>query len=88
VTHPIKYLIFGLVRDTFFVHNVNVALCAFEAHKTIGSWVWSIHPFFQSIFGCTAANHGYPKMALCSPRSDRKNRSLIVVVPVLVSRSV
>jgi hypothetical protein len=26
-------------------------------------------------------------MALCSPRSDKKNRSFVVAVPVLVSRS-
>jgi hypothetical protein len=34
-----KYLISGLVRGMFFVRDVNIALCAFEARKTIGSWV-------------------------------------------------
>jgi hypothetical protein len=37
VTRPIKYLASGLVRGTFFVRNVNIAFCAFEAHKMIGS---------------------------------------------------
>jgi hypothetical protein len=38
-----------------------------------GSWLWSIHPLFQSIHGWKAANQGYPKMALFSPRFERKN---------------
>jgi hypothetical protein len=46
VTHLIKYLVCGLVRGIFFVHDVNIAFCAFKAYKTIGSWVWSIHPLF------------------------------------------
>jgi hypothetical protein len=40
------------------------------------------------IFGCTAANQGYPSIALCSLRSNKKKRSLVLVVPVRVSRSV
>jgi hypothetical protein len=46
VTHPIKYLVSGLVRGTFFVRGTNVAFCASGAHRTISSWVWSIHPLF------------------------------------------
>jgi hypothetical protein len=88
VTLPMKYFISGLARGTFFVCGTNIAFCAFGAHRTIGSWVWSIHPFFQSILGCTAVNHGYPKMALCSPRLDKKNHSLVTAVPVLVFRSI
>jgi hypothetical protein len=88
VTCPMKYLVSGLARGTFFVRGTNVAFCAFGARNMIDSWVWSIHPLFQSMFGCTAANHGYPKMALCSPKSDRKKCSLVIVVPVLVFRSV
>jgi hypothetical protein len=39
VTHPMKYLASGLVHGTFFVHDVNIAFCTFDAHKMIGSWV-------------------------------------------------
>jgi hypothetical protein len=39
MTRPIKYLVSGLVQGIFFVRDVNIAFCAFEAHKTIGSWV-------------------------------------------------
>jgi hypothetical protein len=39
VTRPMKYLVSGLVRGIFFVRNVNIAFCVFEARKTIGSWV-------------------------------------------------
>ena len=52
----------------FFVRGAKMAFFVLSARKTIGSWVWSIHPCFQSIFGWFAANHGYPNMALCSPR--------------------
>jgi hypothetical protein len=31
--------------------GVNCALAASEAHNTMGSWVWLIHPFAQSICG-------------------------------------
>src|SRR6266403_4369759 len=64
------------------------ALAASGALKTMGSWVWSIHPLFQSIFGWVAANQGYPSIALCSPSSVRKNLMLVVVDPVWVAKSV
>ena len=48
------------------VRGMNHALAASEVLNMMGSWVWSIHPLFQSILGCTAANHGYPRIALCS----------------------
>ncbi len=51
----------------------NRAFAASGALNTMGSWVWSIQPLFQSIFGWVAANQGYPSMALCSPNSVRKN---------------
>ena len=47
----------------------------------------SIHPRCQSILGCTAANQEYPRMALCSPRSDRKKRIVVRLLPVCTSRS-
>jgi hypothetical protein len=37
MTRPMKYLVSGLVRGTFFVRNVNITFCAFDARKTIGS---------------------------------------------------
>ena len=48
-----------------------MALAAFGADRTIGSCDMSIHPFFQSILGWKAENHGYLEMALWSPRSER-----------------
>jgi hypothetical protein len=87
ITLPMKYLGSDLTRGTFFVRGTNIAFCAFRAHKTMGSWVWSIHPFFQLILGCTAANHGYLRIALCSPKSDKKKCNLLATVPVCASKS-
>ena len=70
------------------VHGINCALVAFGALNMMGSCVWSIHPHFQSIFSCTAMNHGYPRIALCSPRCVRKNLILVVFGPVRIARSV
>ncbi len=42
----------GLLMD----RGTNRALAASEALNTMGSWVWLIHPLFQLILGCTAAN--------------------------------
>jgi hypothetical protein len=39
MTRPIKYFVSGLVQGTFFIHDVNIAFCASEARKMIGSWV-------------------------------------------------
>src|SRR6266446_5534167 len=64
------------------------AFAALGALRTIGSWVWSIQPLFQSIFGWVAANQGYPSIALCSPSSVRKNLMLVVVDLVRNPRSV
>jgi hypothetical protein len=36
----------------------NRALATSLVLKMMGSWEWSIHPLFQSIFGCIAANQG------------------------------
>ena len=70
------------------VRGVNRALAVSEVLNMIGSCVWSIHPLFQLIFGCTAVNHGYPRIALCSPSWVRKNLILVVVVPVHIAKSV
>ena len=66
----------------------NRALVAFGAQNITDSWVWSIHPLFQSIRGWKAANHGYPRMTLFSPRFKRKNRRVCRCAPVCVCRSV
>ncbi len=70
------------------VHSMNRALTASGALSTMGNCVWSIHPLFQSIFGCTMANHGYPRIALCSPNCVRKNLMFVVVGPVRMARLV
>src|SRR6266403_3633828 len=70
------------------VRSIKHAFAASGALNTIGSCVWSIHPLFQSILGCTAVNHGYPKIALCSPSCVRKNLMFVVVDPVRMARSV
>ena len=36
---------------------------AFLMHRMSGSWLLSIHPLAQLIFGWLAANHGYPRIA-------------------------
>jgi hypothetical protein len=49
---------------------------------TMGSWEWSSQPRSQSIFGCTVANHGYPRINLWSPRFVRKNLMFVRFAPV------
>src|SRR6266446_545988 len=66
-------------RGLFTVRGTNRALAASFVLNTISSCMWSIQPLFQSILGCTAANQGYPKIALCSPSCVRKNLMLILV---------
>ena len=36
---------------------------AFLVCRMSGSWLLSIHPWAQLIFGWLAVNHGYPRMA-------------------------
>src|SRR5580698_2627276 len=88
VTLPIYICWVLLVRGMFLVRGVNCALAASGDRSMMGSCEWSNHPRRQSIFGCTAANQGYPRMALLSPKSDKKNRKLVLWVPVRTSRSV
>jgi hypothetical protein len=64
------------------------ALAASGVLNMMGGWEWSIHPLLQSIFGCMAASHGYPSMALFSPRFERKNQRLVRLSPVWTERSV
>ena len=75
-------------RGLLMIHGMNRAFAAFEVLNMMGSCVWLIHPLLQSILGCTAANHGYPKIALCSPSWVRKYLILVVVAPVCMARSV
>src|SRR6266478_4177341 len=77
-----------MVRGLLIVRGRNHAFAASEVLNTIGNCVWSIHPLLQSILGCTAANHGYPRIALCSPSCVRKNLMFVVVDPVRMARSV
>ena len=88
VTHPMKYWCDTPSLGTFLVCGTNIAFLAFGARRMMGSWVWSIQPLFQSLFGCTAANQEYPRIALWSPRLVRKNQRDIVWCPVLTFRSV
>src|SRR5580692_892309 len=53
-----------------------------------GNWLASIHPLAQSMFGCVAANHGYPRMILLSPMLVRKKCSFVLCCPVCISKSV
>jgi hypothetical protein len=65
------------VWGVFRVQGRKMALFVFGARSMIGNWEWLIHPFFQSIFGWVVANQGYPNIALCLPKSDRKNQRLV-----------
>ena len=65
--------LFIISADWFLEHRiVNLAFSASGVLRMMGSWVWSIHPFLQSILGCMAANQGYPSMSRLSPRLLRK----------------
>ena len=72
----------------FLIQGTKIAFCAFGALIMIGSCEWLIHPLFQLILGCVSANHGYPKITLCSPRLDRKNLRVVVFGPIQTFRSV
>ena len=61
---------------------------AFLVHRMRGSWLLSIHPWAQSIFGCIAVNHGYPRIAFWSTRSVKKKCSHTLWFPVCILRSV
>ena len=88
VTFPIKYWVVSMGRGLFMDRGVKRAFLALFALRMMGSWEESIHPRFQSILGCTAANQEYPNIALFSPRSVRKNHSFDRLGPVWTSRSV
>src|SRR6266478_547645 len=75
-------------RGLLAVHSMKRAFAASGALNTIGSCMWSIHPLLQSILGCTVANHGYPRIALCSPSCVRKNLIFVVVGPIRMARLV
>src|SRR6266478_3610718 len=77
-----------VVRGLLMVRGRNRALAASAVLNTMGNCVWSIQPLLQSILGCTAANQGYPRIALCSPSCVRKNLMLVLVDPVRMARSV
>jgi len=70
------------------VRGMNWAFAASSLRRMIGNWEWSIHPRFQSMRGWTAANQGYPSIALFSPRLVRKNRKRVCCDPVRTCRSV
>ena len=82
ITLPMKYWSFAMGQGLFMVRGENRAFFASGAQSMIGSCEESIHPLFQSIFGCVATNHEYPRIALFSPRSVRKKRSGLLVLPV------
>jgi hypothetical protein len=69
-------------------HGRNCAWVASGARSMIGNCPWSMHPLFQSILGWNAANQGYPRIALFSPKFERKKRRVDRCVPVCTCRSV
>ena len=88
VALPLKCQSFTSGCGLLIVRRENQARFAFGAQNMIGSCEESIHPLFQSIFGCVAANHEYPRIALFSPKSVRKKRRGLLVVPVWTFRLV
>jgi hypothetical protein len=72
---------------TLVVRGRKRAFAASGVRSMIGSWEWSIHPLLQLICSCIAANHGYPRMALFSPKFERKNRRLTRLLSVWTERS-
>ena len=88
VTFPMKYRVVSTGQGLFIDHGTNQACFTLLALRMIGSYDASIHPCFQLIFGCTAANQEYPSIALFSPRSIRKNCSFDQFGPIWTSKSV
>ncbi len=82
-----SWLIF-VGHGLLMVCGMNRAFAASGVLNMMGSCVWLIHPLLQSILGCTAVNHGYPRIALCSPSWVRKNLMLVMVMPVHMAKSV
>jgi hypothetical protein len=85
-SRPICIVRIGL--GVLVVLSVKRAHPASGVRNIMGNCEWSIQPLFQSIFGCMAANQGYPSMALFSPKFERKNRRLTHLSPVCTARSV
>ena len=88
VTLHRKYLSFHVGQGTLLILGMKTAFYMFGALMMMGSCEWSINPLFQSILGCVAANHRYPRITLCSSRSDKKNWSIVVFCPIWMFRSV
>ena len=85
----VGFCLLGLFQPAgVIVHWVMRDLMAFLVRRMSGSWVLSIHPCAQLIFGWLAVNHGYPRMAFWLARSVRKNRNHTLWFPVCISRSV
>jgi hypothetical protein len=82
ITLPIYSLSLGVILGLLTCHGRKHVLSISWVLKIIGSCIWSIHPRFQSIRGWKAANHGYPRMALFSSKSERKNQSVECCAPV------
>ena len=60
----VGFHLLGLFRPAGMIaHCVMCDLMAFLVHRMSGSWLLSIHPRAQLIFGWLAVNHGYPRMA-------------------------
>ena len=75
-------------RGVFLIRGTNLARAWSAVWNMMGNWVDSIQPLFQSIWGCTAANQGYPSMHLLSPRCERKNRKFVRCLPTCTPKSV
>ena len=88
VTFPMKYQVVSMGLGLFTNRGTKQAHFALFALRMIGSWDASIHPHFQLILGCTAANQEYPSITLFSPKSVKKKHSLDQFGPVCTSRSV
>jgi hypothetical protein len=83
------YSLFALIILGLLIQcGRNHAQVASGAHSTMGSCPWLIHPLFQSILGWNAANQEYPRIALFSPRFERKKHRVDCCVPVCTCRSV
>ena len=89
-----EFVMGGICRSGFLqpagvaVHDAIWDSMAFLVHRMSGSWLLSIYPWAQSIFGWLAVNHGYPRIAFWSARSVRKNHNHTLWSPICISRSV
>jgi hypothetical protein len=84
------FLVLGMIRQMYSLFALIVLglLVRCGRNHAQVACPWLIHPLFQSILGWNAVNQEYPRIALFSPRFERKKCRVVHCVPVCTCRSV